>query len=436
MTKCRLLIVDDNKNFLNQLEKTIVREHKPYAEERGIALSIEIAYSPDDLKELGGKTYDIILSDICLTNDDEEDPGNSTAIQWLETIKNTEPIIILLSAHIDDDNIVQSIMKKLTGIRIIPKNPISLWKLQLFSALDQFQSYSMPIRYMDRNLKEFVRKIKFKEGKEKRLTRKHMAILFADIRNFTELCDFFQEKQYTICEQMQEYFKSAGEIIYRHGGILDKFLGDGIMAEFVDESMDKTIHGNYLICALAATEELVFQFAQLKKNLNEELLNKRKTEEEAKNTIEKLNLGCGIYAGNIYFGMFGDKDQDYLTAMGHEVNMAQRLESAARFDSIPVEYQKVIFPDSEVTSINDEHEVAAIILLADVVANRLVINEQMKHYQQIPTISGKDISTRWHDKKLYIKSYNNNDINRNAYCRIITKESIDEQQRRKSEKMD
>ena len=146
MTECRLLIVDDNKVFLDQLAITIDREHKPYAEEKGIALSIENAYSPADLKKLDGKTYDIILSDLCLTNEDEEDPVNSTAIQWLETIKGTEPIIILLSTYIDDDEIVQSIIKreKLSGIRMIPKNPVSLWKLQLFSALGQFKNHTNP----------------------------------------------------------------------------------------------------------------------------------------------------------------------------------------------------------------------------------------------------------------------------------------------------
>ena len=159
MTECRLLIVDNNKVFLKQLEMTIDRVHKPYAEKKGIALSIEKAYSSEALKKLDGETYDIILSDLCLTDEDEEDPGNSTAIQWLETIKGTEPIIILLSDYIDNDEIVQSIIERFTGIRIIPKNPVSLWKMQLFSALDQFQNYSMPIRYMDRNLVKLIRQL-------------------------------------------------------------------------------------------------------------------------------------------------------------------------------------------------------------------------------------------------------------------------------------
>ena len=50
MTECRLLIVDDNKGFLDQLEITIDREHKPYAEEKGIALSIEKSIQPCGLK--------------------------------------------------------------------------------------------------------------------------------------------------------------------------------------------------------------------------------------------------------------------------------------------------------------------------------------------------------------------------------------------------
>ena len=418
MTECRLLIVDDDKVFLDQLEMTIKREHKPYAEEKGIALSIEKAYSPADLKELDGKTYDIILSDLCLTDEDEKSPRNSSVIQGLETIKGTEPIIILLSDYIDDDEIIQSIIKKLTGTRIIPKIPVSLWKLQLFSAIDQFQSYSEPIKYMDRNLVRFIRQV---HGTEY-LTMRHMAILFADVRNFTKLCDYFQEKQDIIFQQMEIYFDGVEELIYKHGGIFDKILGDGIMAEFINEI---TPH-KYLRCALEATEELVYKFTQLKKNLIESLFHKEKPEKEAKEIIKNLSLGCGIYAGNTHFGKFGDK-RKHFTAMGHEVNMAQRLESAARIENIPSKYRRGIQPDQEV---------AAIILLSDVVANDSAIEEQMKHYKQIPTISTKeDTSTQWHDEKLYIKNYNNNKINRNAYCRIITKESIDDQQRRKPKEM-
>ena len=419
MTECRLLIVNDDKVFLDQLEMTIDREHKPYVEGKGIALSIEKAYSPADLKELDGETYDIILSDLCLTDEDEEDPGNSSAIQWLETIKGTEPIIILLSDYIDNDEIVQSIIERFTGIRIIPKNPVSLWNMQLFSALDQFQNYSIPIRYMDRNLVKLIRQLHGEED----LKRMHMAILFVDIRNFTKLCDYFQKNQDIIYQQMAKYFNGAEKTIHTNGGIIDKIMGDCIMVEFVDEITPQ----NYLKSALTATEELVRQFAQLKKNLNKKLLHEEKTEKEAEDIIEKLSLGCGIYAGNINFEKFGDKERKHFMAMGHEVNMAQRLESAARIENIPFKYRRGIQPDQEV---------AAIILLPDVVANELVIREEMKLYQQIPTTSENVILTHRHDENLYIRNYNSNKINRNAYCRIITKEWIDEQQRRKPKEMD
>ena len=418
MTECRLLIVDDSKVFLDQLEITIDREHKPYAEEKGIALSIEKAYSPADLKKLDGKTYDIILSDLCLANEDEENPGNSTAIQWLETIKDTEPIIILLSAYIDNDEIVKSIIEKLDGIRMISKDSVSLWKLQLFSALGQFRNHKQ-LKYMDRNLRKFV--MKFNEGEE--LTMRYMAILFADIRNFTKLCDYFQKQQKTICQQMEVYFNEVEKIIYKYGGIFDKILGDGIMAEFIDfefidfEFTDASIPHNYLQRALVATEELVYKFTQLKKNLIENLLHKGKPEEEAKQIIENLRLGCGIYAGNINFGSFGGEERKHFTAIGHEVNMAQRLESAARIENIPSKYRR---------GIQHGQEVAAIILLSDVVANELVIKEQMKLYKQIPTTSlkknassKKGTSKQGDVEKLYIRNYNNNDINRNVYGRII-----------------
>jgi class 3 adenylate cyclase len=59
-----------------------------------------------------------------------------------------------------------------------------------------------------------------------------------DISSFSKLCNELKNEPHLIVEFLQEYFTNANRIIHRHNGILDKFLGDGIMAYFGYKTSD------------------------------------------------------------------------------------------------------------------------------------------------------------------------------------------------------
>jgi adenylate cyclase len=142
------------------------------------------------------------------------------------------------------------------------------------------------------------------EGEKRRLT-----ILFSDVRGFTTLTE--QSDPVELLQQLNEYLEAMTEIIFRHDGIVDKFIGDGIMAHWGAFTPDRP---NARLAARAALE----MFDALA-GLNRKWLARGRPE---------LDIGVGLNTAEVIFGNVGTgKKVDY-TAIGDGVNLASRLESA------------------------------------------------------------------------------------------------------------
>jgi class 3 adenylate cyclase len=145
----------------------------------------------------------------------------------------------------------------------------------------------------------------------------YLTIVFWDISNFSDLCKELQNNETLIQFLLKEYYDSASSIIKKNRGIIDKFIGDGIMAIFgyLDK---KDIEGvdNAIIAAL-----------QLRKNYN--IIKKEFIQTcsnfYSSNVRTDFNLKCGIHSGNVLFGYWKSKYRSQITAIGNEVNIASRL---------------------------------------------------------------------------------------------------------------
>lgn len=142
-------------------------------------------------------------------------------------------------------------------------------------------------------------------------------ILFADIRSFTSISEHMAPEQ--VIGMLNEYFDAMVKIIFNHNGILDKFVGDELMATFgvLEESEQGPLNAlNAAIAMQNKTTELMSDFIFKK--------------------YPTFEIGIGINTGEVVMGNVGSKNRMDYTVIGDTVNVAARLEQMAEGNSIMV----------------------------------------------------------------------------------------------------
>ena len=139
-------------------------------------------------------------------------------------------------------------------------------------------------------------------------SEREIAILFGDIRSYTRFAE--SRLPYDVVFILNEYFAAMGRAVERHGGYLDKFIGDGVMALFGIETGPEQGCRAALQAAAAMSEALDL----LNRSLSQDLR-------------EPLRIGIGIHAGPVIVGDMGYGRAKSLTAIGDAVNTASRLEA-------------------------------------------------------------------------------------------------------------
>ena len=142
-------------------------------------------------------------------------------------------------------------------------------------------------------------------------TRRLVTVLFSDIRGFTTLSERLQPEQ--VAEMLREYLSEMTEIVFRHGGTVDKYIGDCVMALYNAPFPDPD-HA-----VKAVRTGLEFQ---------------EKTLEVSKRWEEKLGIqirnGVGINTGEAVVGTMGSRQRLEYTAIGDTINLGARLESITK----------------------------------------------------------------------------------------------------------
>ena len=138
-----------------------------------------------------------------------------------------------------------------------------------------------------------------------------ITILFADIRGFTRISEHAPPEK--IVSLLNRYFSAMTDIIFAHGGTLDKYLGDGLMALFGAPTTTPDDASNALNAAVAMQRRLI--------GINREL------REEG---FPEIGVGMGMHTGEVIVGYIGSDRRSEYTAIGDSVNTSSRLESNAR----------------------------------------------------------------------------------------------------------
>lgn len=135
-----------------------------------------------------------------------------------------------------------------------------------------------------------------------------VTVLFSDIRGFTSMSENMSAQQ--VSEILNEYFTEMEPIITKYNGIINKFIGDAVMAIFGEPIQDKNHAANAVKCGY----EMLVRVKELQ----------QKWAEEGK---PKIEIGIGINTGEVFVGNIGSINRMEYTVIGDTVNLASRLES-------------------------------------------------------------------------------------------------------------
>jgi adenylate cyclase len=144
-----------------------------------------------------------------------------------------------------------------------------------------------------------------------------ITVLFADIRGFTRISEHAPPEK--IVQLLNRYFSAMTDIIFAHGGTLDKYLGDGLMALFGAPTTTPKDAANAIAAAVAMQRRML--------SINDEL---------HAEGFPEIGIGIGLHTGEVTVGYIGSERRSEYTAIGDAVNTASRLESNAKAGEILV----------------------------------------------------------------------------------------------------
>ena len=147
------------------------------------------------------------------------------------------------------------------------------------------------------------------ETAERNFSDREVTILIADLRGFAAISATYPAS--TVLAVLNRCFSRMSEIIVRHYGSIDKFMGDAIMVVFSGDLSDRRSHvRRALLCAL----EMQIAMNELRTRHRDE-------------SVPELYMGIGINTGKVVAGLIGSDVYRAYTVIGEEVNLTSRIEA-------------------------------------------------------------------------------------------------------------
>lgn len=170
---------------------------------------------------------------------------------------------------------------------------------------DLFQTNISYSRFVPREILKFLNKKSIKDVELGDFSEKKMTVMFADIREFTNLSENMTPSENF--KFLNSYLNRMGPIIRTQGGIIDKYVGDAIMALF-------PLKPEWALDAAIAIRRELIEYNKQRSDFG----------------YEPLDIGIGIHTGNIIVGTIGEAQRMDGTVISDTVNSASRLEELTK----------------------------------------------------------------------------------------------------------
>ena len=143
--------------------------------------------------------------------------------------------------------------------------------------------------------------------------KRRVVVVFSDIRGFTSLSEQISPEE--LFSLLNEYLTAMVSVIFAHGGTLDKFIGDAILAHW--GALDDGDEKKFASSALAAAQDMIKELARL-------------NAEWKTRGLPELGIGVGLHLGEVLAGEIGSEQRTEFGVIGDAVNLASRLEGMTK----------------------------------------------------------------------------------------------------------
>lgn len=309
---CKVLVVDDLSENLDLMSRLL----------RKMQCSVLTAESGEQaLSLLASESIDLVLLDLVMPNIDGR--------EVLARIKQSEQLraipVIMISGRQDMDQIVDCIQVGADDYLLKPVNSVLL-NARIKSGLERKRWHDKEELYREQLEKRelFIRQtfgryisdaiveeiLESPEGLKLGGDLRSVTLMMSDIRSFTTLVEHLPPEQ--VVTLLNRYLGKMTDIILEHGGTIDEFLGDAVLAAFGAPS-DMQDHAERAVsCAIAmqaAMDEI--------------------NRQNSADGLPKIEMAIALNTGEVVAGNIGSERRSKYGFVGHEVNVTSRIEDAA-----------------------------------------------------------------------------------------------------------
>ena len=318
----RILIVDDEKENLEALKLSLGDANRDWE-----ILTATSEFEGKDIiqKQLDKREpIDVVLTDLVMTTE-------QSGMNMLQEARRLDPLIMAILFTAKEKSLDRYAAFDYGAFDVVEKNirgtsaarEIGIKTRAALRYREWSQRINFLRRYFDPKMFETIERDPGILDIKQRL----ITITFWDIRGFSSLCEILKPHPTLISGFLQQYCEVAAKTVFDNNGLLDKFIGDGVMALFGvlnhKEDNGRTDALNSVRAAIALRKKFAL--------LLEEWMPKWKLYTAQ---VIDIGLGCGMHTGDVLAGNVGTNFRDQFTALGPNVNLASRIEARSKSSEI------------------------------------------------------------------------------------------------------
>ncbi len=318
----RVLVIDNDFENLNALRRALGDENPDWAILSANSEAEGEAILRNCLKE--ERPIEVVLTDLVMESEE-------SGMNILKKARALDPLVMTILFTAKEKSLDRYAAFDFGAFDVVEKNIRGVSAVREINiktrAAIRYREWSQKIGLMRRYFDPKVFEVIDREPSLLSLSPRTVTIVFWDIRGFSGLCESLKAHPTLISGFLRDYCELGARTIFLHDGVLDKFIGDGIMALFGFLNHKEGDSKSGALSAVMAAMALRSKF--------EEVVDKwmKQWVLHVPDRIE-IGIGCGIHTGEALVGNVGTDFRDQFTALGPHVNFASRIEARSKAGQI------------------------------------------------------------------------------------------------------